>query len=896
VRVTFLVQSAFKLGGTERSAITQANALVAAGHEVRLLSVVKAAEQPAFWIDARVAVEFLVDLTQLQLRPHDEELHARPSVLVPERWDKQFSALTDVGLEAGLRGLSTDVLVTVTPALLASAVNLAPDPVVVVHQEHRSSSQRTSGLEPLLVNAPRADVVAMLTTAMGDWLRGELGPVAPEVVVMPNALPQGYAPRSLLDSRTIVAAGRLVMEKQFTKLVQAFGEVADQLPGWRLRILGQGHQRPHLVRETRKRGLWDRVELPGTSTDMASEWGRASVFALTSRAEGFPLQMQEAMAAGVPCVSFDCASGPREIVRHEVNGLLVAPESIAGMSAALLRLGTDDDLRQRLGAGALATAAEWDADRIAARWVEIFEAALARRAGRPRYAARAARPAPAPAAPPAYDAAGVTPQDARHAALSLAARTAASVSDEWLVVPPHETDVPVVVLPMAARHPFLRELAAAEAPSYLSLRDPAANGWPERRAPVAELASDLLRGRTSMVALEPWPLDAGTGEGHASLLGQGCSVEVEFWEESVDGDLVAPTRHRYTQRLPRGAATVTTTVHGVDVPTLPLMAAPTVHECTFPVDVVYTWVDGRDPAWDQARLDRLAGLSGTATTRESSGQARFVSRDELRFTMRSIHLFAPWVRRIHLVTAGQVPDWLDTDHPQVSVVDHSAILPPDALPTFNSHAIESALHRLPDLAEHFVYLNDDFFLGRPLGPGAFFSPAGLAAVWFSPNTIGLDETPDAAPYLKAAWNNRRLLRAAFGAVVTDNLAHAPYPHRRSVLEEIERRFPSEVGATMRAPFRSDTDLSMLSSFAQHYGLLTGTAYAAGHPDPSERAYINISNSDLEWQLKKALERRQDFLCLADHHDHALDADRLDSTLEAFMATYFPVAAPWERGN
>ena len=231
------------------------------------------------------------------------------------------------------------------------------------------------------------------------------------------------------------------------------------------------------------------------------------------------------------------------------------------------------------------------------------------------------------------------------------------------------------------------------------------------------------------------------------------------------------------------------------------MAAPTVHECTFPVDVVYTWVDGRDPAWNQARLDRLAGLSGTATTREASGQARFVSRDELRYSFRSVHLFAPWVRRIHLVTAGQVPDWLDPSHPQVSVVDHSAILPPDALPTFNSHAIESALHRLPDLAEHFVYLNDDFFLGRPLGPEAFFSPAGLAAVWFSPNTIGLDETPDAAPYLKAAWNNRRLLQDAFGAVVTDNLAHAPYPHRRSVLEEIERRFPAP-GARPRPVRRS----------------------------------------------------------------------------------------------
>jgi hypothetical protein len=742
-------------------------------------------------------------------------------------------------------------------------------------------------MEPLLVNAPRADVVAVLTPTIAEWLRGELGAVTPEVVAMPNPLPQGFAPRSLLDSRTIVAAGRLVMEKQFTKLVQAFGEVADQLPGWRLRILGQGHQRPHLVRETRKRGLWDRVELPGSTTDMASEWGRASICALTSRAEGFPLGLQEAMAAGVPCVTFDCASGPREIVRHEVNGLLVAPESIAGMAAALLRLGTDDGLRHRLGAGALETAAQWDADAIAEQWLSVFEAAIERRGGRPRFAALAIRPAPDRPLAPSYDATGVTPEAARTSALTLATTAARAVSDEWLVVPPHETGVPVVVLPMAARHRFLHELAAAHAPSYLSLRDPAANGWHERRAPVAALASDLLRGRTSVVAIEPWPLD---GE-HASVLDQGCTVEVEFWEEDVDGHLVAPRRNRYTQRLSRGTTTVPTQVAGVTVRTLPLMAEPTVHECRFPVDVVHTWVDGRDPAWNHARLRRLADLTGTATTRESSGQARFVSRDELRYSLRSVHLFAPWVRRIHLVTAGQVPEWLDTSHPQVTVVDHRDILPPEALPTFNSHAIESALHKVPDLAEHFVYLNDDFFLGRPLGPEAFFSPAGLAAVWFSPNTIGLDEAPDAAPYLKAAWNNRRLLRDAFGVVVTDNLAHAPYPHRRSVLEEIEQRFPVEVAATAHAPFRSDTDLSMLSSFAQHYGLLTGRAYAGR----SERAYINISNSDLEWQLKNALGRRQDFLCLADHHDHALGAERLDRTLEAFMQAYFPVAAPWERG-
>ena len=909
MRIAFLVLSAHAMGGTERAAVTQANAL-AEDHDVTIISVLRSAETPAYPIRERVTVRHLIDVvgtsggrlmvdeeTRKTLVPgvQQADLHQRESVLVPPRWDRQFSGLTDIALEHALSGLDVDVLVTVTPALLACAVQLLPDRVVLVHQEHRSSSQRTSGMEPLLIYAPRADVVAMLTPSLADGLRVELGAVAPEIVVMPNPLPQGFKPRSTLDGKLIVAAGRLVMEKQFTKLVHAFADIAGELPDWRLRILGVGHQRPHLIRETRKRGLWDRVELPGATSDLAAEWAKAGICALSSRAEGFPLVLQEAMAAGVPCVSFDCASGPREIVQHEVNGLLVAPESIAGLSAALLRLATDDDLRRRLGAGALHTSRQYDADALAERWVGVFADALARRAGRPRFAMLSAAPPRKPRPSHTADLTDVTPAQARHEALSLAVSAAEKVTDEWLVIPPHETAAAVVVLPMSARREFLETLARDGAPAYLSLRDPEGGGWPERRAPVAELATDLLRGRTSAVALEPWPTDGMRGNRPSyTVAGQGCTVEVEFWEVSVDDQLVAPRQNPYAPRIPRGAETVTVDVEGVRVRTLPLMVEPTVNECTFPVDVVYTWVDGNDPVWNQARVDRLAGLTGTqsqtAGARESSGQARFVSRNELRYSLRSVHLFTPWVRKIHLVTAGQVPDWLDTDHPQIALVDHAEILPTEALPTFNSHAIESALHKVPDLAEHFVYFNDDFFVGRPLRPEAFFSPAGLPAVFVSPNPIGLSDMPDAPPYLKAAWHNRRLLQEAFGRVITDNLAHAPYPHRRSVLEEIEARFADAVAGTARSPFRSDSDVSMLSSLAQHYGLMTGAAYVGD----CERAYVNLSNSDLDWNLKRVLDRDQDFICLADHHDHALNADRLNRTLAEFMQAYLPIAAPWER--
>lgn len=896
MRIAWLVFNLDGMGGTSRSAITQANAL-AADHDVRLVSVTRSADRPHYAVDDRVRVTYLADVREepgpavvadgVVTPAEASRLHARSSALVPPHWDRQFSALTDVALEAALPTLDADVVVTVTPALLACAVQLLPADTVLVHQEHRSSSDRTSGLEPLLAFAPQADVVALLTPTVADWLREQLGEVAPEIVVMPNPLPIGFTPRSRLDNPLIVAAGRLEPEKQFRRLVEAFGDIADELPDWRLRILGAGFSRNELLRQVRKQGLWDRVELPGAVGDMRGEWAKASISALTSRAEGFPLVVQESMAAGVPVVSYDCASGPREIVDHEVNGLLVAPDSQAGLAGALLRLATDADLRRRLGDGAVHTAQQYAAPALAERWLGIFGDARARRAGRGRLLTRGTTKPPRTRTPGNRDVpAGLTPADARRAALGLAVVAGRAASDEWFVIPPHASGAASVVLPISARDRFLAALAGAEAPSYLSLRDPAGHGWHERRGPVAELATDLRRGMTPALVLEPWPLDGD----RASIVAQGCSVRVEFWDESAGGHLVAHEGNPFAPEVPRGAMTVDVEVEGVPVRTLPLMAEPTLLECRFPVDVVYTWVDGADPAWDAARIARLEGMTGTALTRASSGRARFISHDELRYSMRSLHLFAPWVRRIHVVTAGQVPAWLDTDHPQVTLVDHRDILPADALPTFNSHAIETALHRIPDLAEHFVYLNDDFLLGRPVGPEAFFSPAGLPATFLGRQVVGLDDQPDAPAYLRAAWNNRRLLQEAFGVTITHHLAHAPYPLRRSVLEELEQRFPAELAATARAPFRSDTDVSTLSSLAQHYGLATGRSATA----TADLGYVDLAHPDADKQLRRLLSRDQDFICLAEHHVHGMRIDLLEETLTAWFETYYPGAAPWER--
>jgi glycosyltransferase involved in cell wall biosynthesis len=513
VRISFLVTSIYDLGGTESAVATQANAL-AADHDVEILSVYRPRDEPHFALADGVVVRDLVD-TRTEL-PEDPALEARR--LVRPEWDPTLDARGDVAVQAALPTITADVLVTVTPALLALAAQLRPEQVVLVHQEHRSSSQRTAGREPLLTFAPKADVVALLTETEAHWLGQRLLHQTPHVVVVPNAIPPGYRPRSLLDAPLIVAAGRLGGEKQLPHLVAAFGLVADQLPGWRLRIFGDGPARFEIMRTVRELGLWDRVELPGPTPDLAGEWARAGMSAMTSRAEGFPLVMQEAMAAGVPVVSYDSPTGPRAIIDDEVDGLLVAQDSKQELAEALLRLATDHDLRHRLGDAALRKAATFDAARIGTRWVEIFEEAIARR----RRGAPTPAPAPRPQdeAPPGAEGRDVSPEEAAGAAFALAHQAATLVGAPVGVEP--YGDSAAVVVPMHLRRDFLDALAAADVPAYLSLLDPKAGGWPSRRGTVADLVPKIRRGRTGKVLLEPWPLVDGA---HSPLAGRGVTVE-----------------------------------------------------------------------------------------------------------------------------------------------------------------------------------------------------------------------------------------------------------------------------------------------------------------------------------------------------------------------------------
>ncbi|MGL3806099.1 stealth conserved region 3 domain-containing protein [Paeniglutamicibacter sp. R2-26] len=316
---------------------------------------------------------------------------------------------------------------------------------------------------------------------------------------------------------------------------------------------------------------------------------------------------------------------------------------------------------------------------------------------------------------------------------------------------------------------------------------------------------------------------------------------------------------------------------------------PNILDFTEPVDVVYTWVDGTDPGWLAERDLHLGPGSGTDLPTAAS-DARFVSNDELRYSLRSMDAFMPWVNHIYLVTANQRPEWLVSKHPKLTVVSHDEIFRnPQDLPTFNSHAIESQLHHIPGLAEHFLYMNDDLFFGRSVHQNSFYSSQGHTVFSNSERSYKLD-IENNLPINLAAKNNAQLIEETFGLKATLKFKHVAHPQRKSLLSTIERNHPQQVARTAAAKFRSPSDLSIPSSLAHYYGSAVGSAIGKD----VAYAYIDLGATNAQLNLAKLCWRgRPQMFCLNQVSGSSRDLVRQSAALGHFLDYAFPWKSSFE---
>jgi glycosyltransferase involved in cell wall biosynthesis len=230
------------------------------------------------------------------------------------------------------------------------------------------------------------DVVIAQTEGASAWLRTHT--YARRFVTIPNAvewpLPDNepaISPAAILapSLKLILAAGRLDPQKGFTHLVEAFGQLRGVGDDWGLVILGDGPERAALESRVRALGLERRVFLPGLAGNMHDWYKRAWLFVLTSLYEGFPNTLLEAMAAGVPVVSFDCDAGPREIIRHGVDGVFVPGGDETALAKSMGALMNDERLRAEMAGHAIAVRERFSKERVLALWDEAFKAACGTR-------------------------------------------------------------------------------------------------------------------------------------------------------------------------------------------------------------------------------------------------------------------------------------------------------------------------------------------------------------------------------------------------------------------------------------------------------------------------------------------------------------------------------------
>ncbi len=243
------------------------------------------------------------------------------------------------------------------------------------------------------------DAVVAQTEQSAHWLRTHTS--ARRVPVIPNPVPYPLPtqpPRIEVFSKEpgrdslLLGVGRLTDQKGFDLLIAAFQKVAGQFPGWRLVILGEGPLRPALTRQIAAAGLQERIVLPGRAGNVGEWYAEADLYVMSSRFEGFPNTLAEAMAHGVAAVSFDCDTGPRDIIRHEVDGLLVPPGDVDALAQALARLMGDDGLRQKFAARAIEVRERYAMERVAGMWEKLFEELRALRGQREFFSSRTRRP------------------------------------------------------------------------------------------------------------------------------------------------------------------------------------------------------------------------------------------------------------------------------------------------------------------------------------------------------------------------------------------------------------------------------------------------------------------------------------------------------------------------
>ena len=309
------------------------------------------------------------------------------------------------------------------------------------------------------------------------------------------------------------------------------------------------------------------------------------------------------------------------------------------------------------------------------------------------------------------------------------------------------------------------------------------------------------------------------------------------------------------------------------------------------IDLVYLWVDGNDPKW-QAK--RNAFLERKVENSLSSFNGRYVNNDELKYSLRSVERYAPWVRKIFIVTDDQTPEWLDIENPKIKIIDHKEILPAESLPCFNSNVLEHFLYKISNLSEYFILSNDDTFFNKIVSPTTFFGKDGYPIIrltrkpfrrfrWFLREQIF--KNPHKL-YSKALFNAAELVKQKFGFFYNGLPHHNIDSYLKSDCIRVgEQIFKNEIDHTKMNHIRNANDIQRI---VYSYVALAEKRGHLRYVSNDESLHIHIQKDRHFEKLKKF---NPTFFCINDT-EYADDNDRMK--LKVWLSTRFPEKSEFEK--
>lgn len=362
-------------GGVEKAIINMANLFVER-YDVEIISVYRMPGSPAYPLDERVRVRYL-----LRDIPNRAEWKAAARDVRPIRFARESARAVKILLGKKLavieaiKGIDSGVIITTRHEdniLLSRFGRPGVLKIAQLHHDHDFEAKYVNAFKKSYGNI---DYFTLLTPGLVDEVGKMMRGTRTKPVFIPNFI-DAYPDKPDFSSRekTVLAAGRLNYVKRFDKLIKTFSLAHEAQPDWQLKIIGEGEERGALERLIRELGAQDYVTLTGVmnAEQIEHEMCRAGIYAMTSSSEGFSFVVLEAQSCYLPTVAFDVRVGPPFLITDGVNGCLVPDGDDAAFAARLIELMADDDKRRALGDAARVRSLDFSRERIAKLWFDIL--------------------------------------------------------------------------------------------------------------------------------------------------------------------------------------------------------------------------------------------------------------------------------------------------------------------------------------------------------------------------------------------------------------------------------------------------------------------------------------------------------------------------------------------